>query len=69
MLTEATLRNVDLLPASIDLNDVQDRLASMPTGQFFANNPTEVLRRATKAIIDEYDYVLIDCPLTLGSSH
>lgn len=60
------VRTVDLLPSSIDLIDVQDRLASMPTGRYFANNPTEVLRRATKPIIDEYDYVLIDCPPNLG---
>lgn len=60
------VRTVDLLPSSIDLIDVQDRLASMPSGQFFANMPTEVLRRATKSIIDNYDYVLIDCPPNLG---
>jgi chromosome partitioning protein len=60
------VRTVDLLASSIDLIDVQDRLATMPTGQFFANNPTEVLRRATKPIIDNYDYVLIDCPPNLG---
>lgn len=60
------VRKVDLLPSSIDLIDVQDRLASMPTGKYYANNPVEVLRRATKPIIDEYDYVLIDCPPNLG---
>jgi chromosome partitioning protein len=60
------VRNVDLLPSSIDLIDVQDRLSSMPSGQFFANNPTEVLWRAIKPIIDDYDYVLIDCPPNLG---
>ena len=60
------VRTVDLLPSSIDLIDVQDRLASMPSGQFFSNNPTEVLHRAIKPIIDDYDYVLIDCPPNLG---
>lgn len=60
------VRTVDLLSSSIDLIDVQDRLASMPSGRYYANNPTEVLRRATKPIIDEYDYVLIDCPPNLG---
>ena len=34
------VRTVDLLPSSIDLIDVQDRLASMPQGQFFSNVPT-----------------------------
>lgn len=60
------VRNLDLLPSSLDLIDVQDRLASMPSGRFYANNPTEVLRRAIGPIIDEYDYVLIDCPPNLG---
>jgi chromosome partitioning protein len=58
--------SLDLLPSSLDLIDVQDRLASMPTGRFYAENPTDILRRATKAVIDEYDYVLIDCPPNLG---
>lgn len=60
------VRTVDLLPSSIDLIEVQDHLGSMPSGRFFANNPTDILRRATKPVIDEYDYVLIDCPPNLG---
>jgi len=60
------VRTLDLIPSSLDLIDIQDRLASMPSGRFFTNNPTEVLRRAVKPILDEYDYVLIDCPPNLG---
>ncbi len=60
------VKTVDLLPSSIDLIDVQDRLATMPPGKFFANNPVDVLRRAIRPVIDEYDYVLIDCPPNLG---
>lgn len=60
------VKTLDLLPSSLDLIDVQDRLASMPTGRFFANNPTEVLKRAVRPVIEEYDYVLIDCPPNLG---
>jgi len=60
------VRKVDLLPSSLDLIDVQDRLASMPSGKFYAANPVDVLKKATRPIIDEYDYVLIDCPPNLG---
>ncbi len=60
------VRTLDLVPSSLDLIDVQDRLASMPSGPFYSNNPTEVLWRAVRPVIDEYDYVLIDCPPNLG---
>lgn len=60
------VRGVDLLPSSLDLIDVQDRLGAMPPGRFFSNNPTDLLRRAVKPILDQYDYVLVDCPPNLG---
>lgn len=60
------VRNLDLLPSSLDLIDVQDRLASMPSGRFFADNPTDLLRRATRPIIEDYDVVMLDCPPNLG---
>jgi chromosome partitioning protein len=60
------VRSVDLLPSSLDLIDVQDRLASMPSGRFYSNNPTDLLRRAVKPILNDYDYVLVDCPPNLG---
>ena len=60
------VRSVDLLPSSLDLIDVQDRIASMPSGQFYAENPIDILHKAVKPIIDEYDVVLIDCPPNLG---
>jgi len=60
------VQNLDLIPSSLDLIDVQDRLATMPSGRFYTNNPTEVLRRAVKPVLDNYDFVLIDCPPNLG---
>ena len=57
---------LDLLPSSLELINVQDRLASMPSGRFYSNNPTDLLARATRGIIDEYDWVLVDCPPNLG---
>lgn len=65
--TAEARRRLHLLPSSLDLIDVQDRLASMPTGRYFSNNPTNLLSRATRSIIDEYDWVLIDCPPNLGT--
>lgn len=57
---------IDLLPSSLDLIDVQDRLASIPSGQFFSINPIELLWRAVKARLDDYDIVIVDCPPNLG---
>lgn len=57
---------IDLIPSSLDLIDVQDRLASVPSGQFYSINPIELLWRAIKSQIDDYDFVIVDCPPNLG---
>ena len=57
---------VDLLPSSLDLIDVQDKLASAPTGQFYSVTPIDLLRLAIKSKLDDYDLVLVDCPPNLG---
>lgn len=59
-------RSIDLLPSSLDLINVQDKLASTPSGEFFAVNPTELLWRNVKARLDDYDFVIVDCPPNLG---
>ena len=60
------LDGVDLLPSSLRLIDVQDRLATMPVGKYFTKAPTDILHTAVKNIIDDYDVVLIDCPPNMG---
>lgn len=60
------VRTLDLLPSSLDLIDVQDRLAGMSSGRFYAENPTDLLRRATRSVLEKYDVVLVDCPPNLG---
>jgi chromosome partitioning protein len=59
-------RTIDLLPSSIDLIDVQDQLASTPSGRFYSVNPVELLWQAVKSRLDDYDIVLVDCPPNLG---
>lgn len=59
-------RTIDLLPSSLDLIDVQDQLASTPSGKFYSVNPVELLWRAVKTHLDEYDVVIVDCPPNLG---
>jgi chromosome partitioning protein len=59
-------RTIDLLPSSLDLIDVQDQLALTPSGKFYSNNPVELLWKAVKSRLDDYDVVLVDCPPNLG---
>jgi chromosome partitioning protein len=57
---------LDLLPSSLDLIDLQERLGGMTCGRFYSNVPTDILRRAINPVIDEYDWVLIDCPPSMS---
>lgn len=57
---------IDLIPSSLEMVDLQDIIAQVPRGRFYANNPTEIIKRALKPIISNYDYVLIDCPPNMG---
>jgi chromosome partitioning protein len=59
-------RTLDLLPSSLDLIDVQDKLASAPAGKFYAANPIDLLWRAVKGKLEDYDIVIVDCPPNLG---
>ena len=62
------INGLDLLPSSLDLIDIQDRLPLIPSMTMYRGNPVTVLKEAMDGIISEgsYDYILIDCPPNLG---
>ncbi|MBC2639080.1 MULTISPECIES: ParA family protein [unclassified Rhodococcus (in: high G+C Gram-positive bacteria)] len=56
------VRTVDLLPSSLKMIGLQERIAG---AAFASGDSTDILLRALKPVIDQYDYVLIDCPPNL----
>lgn len=61
------ISRLDLLPSSIRLIDLQDRIPMIAMSGNFTTNPLEILREAIQPIIDRYDYIIIDCPPSLGT--
>lgn len=59
MPTVKISKNLDLLPADLDLSEAELRLQSDVNGYF-------VLRKAIESVREKYDYILIDCPPSLG---
>lgn len=56
---------LDLLPSSLDMVDLQDRIATAH-GPLYNDNPTDILKNAIGSIEADYDYIIIDCPPNLG---
>jgi len=61
------IERLDLLPSSIQLIELQDRIPGVAMKGHFTNNPLDILRKALQPVIDRYDYVIIDCPPSLGT--
>jgi chromosome partitioning protein len=61
------IARLDLLPSSIRLIDLQDRIPMIALSGNFTSNPLEILRAALQPVIDRYDYIIIDCPPSLGT--
>ncbi len=61
------ISRLDLLPSSIRLIDLQDRIPMIALSGNFTANPLEILRAALQPVIDRYDYIIIDCPPSLGT--
>ncbi|SDO56890.1 chromosome partitioning protein [Paenibacillus sp. yr247] len=58
------LDNLHLLPSSLDFVKIQDRLINI--WQTALIRPFDVLKNAVQNHLDNYDFVLIDCPPNLG---
>lgn len=59
VLQRTSFENIDLLPASMDLAAAEIELVE-------AENRVMKLKQALAPIKEQYDYILIDCPPSLG---
>ena len=57
---------VDVLPSSIRLIDVQDRMQDIANRTNYSLSPMAVVQKYIGPLFERYDYVLIDCPPNLG---
>lgn len=60
------VKGLDLLPSSLRLIKVQDRVTQITDLETYERGPLFALRDALKEYLPYYDYVLIDCPPSLG---
>ena len=66
MPAELKYGRVDVLPSSIRLIDVQDRMQDISMRTNYRLSPMSVIERYIGPHFAGYDYVLIDCPPNLG---
>jgi chromosome partitioning protein len=59
------IKNLDLLPSSLRLIDIQDKLPLVSNSGYFVKTPITVLKESLSKVIENYDYVMIDCPRIL----
>lgn len=57
---------LDLLPSSIRLHRIQDKITKITDLDSFRSSTVYALREAVREVMPAYDHVLIDCPPNLG---
>jgi chromosome partitioning protein len=60
------IAKLDLLPSSIRLVAIQDRLPVLAMLNNYSEKPIDFLKNAIESVVGGYDYVIIDCPPSLG---
>ncbi|MCQ2548317.1 MAG: AAA family ATPase [Clostridia bacterium] len=58
-ILHTSTKNLDLIPASVDLAGAEIELVQIPGRE-------KMLREALKKVKDDYDFIFIDCPPSLG---
>ena len=59
VLQKEAIENLDVIPTSIDLSAAEIELIGVDDKEF-------IIRNAVQPIKDDYDYIIIDCPPSLG---
>jgi chromosome partitioning protein len=60
------VKGLDLLPSSLGLIKIQDRVTQLTDFEGYERGPIFALRDALTPVMPYYDHVLIDCPPSLG---